>query len=392
MDKELIMISKKIKSCQTALCHLIIKDRIWFASATYNALFYYDLEEDNLVFVGKFPNEEDNRSAMFANMFFYNDRIFFFPYSAMMIHIYNIRTDCFERQIRVSNDTYWKFATGVKVNNFIYLFSAQTAEISTFNLNSQNVEVIGKVNCDNESYVMSFWNNCYNVRENVFTCLSERPAIVKINTLYNKIDIKKIGKGSLGYVGTIRVNDEILFVQRDTGKIYSWEGESKYFFDRESFPESCIEYLLRPRKYGCFYGQINQKSGIVIPDSGSWVMRLYVNGEKIQLVDYEVMRSQNVLDGQLNSRIQMSDKTVSFVSGMESDIWIYGLKNKTIKKSIMTPENFFENNYNNYVAYATEDIRICTLDKFVNSIKKTQRNCGQSNIGQNIYISIRDKI
>lgn len=389
-----MFLDEKIKSCQTALCHLVIGEKIWFASATYNALFYYNLLEERLGYVGKFPQEDDNRNAMFSNMVLYNNRLFFFPYSARCIQIYNMQTNCFEEQIEVVSDTYWKYATAVEVENHVYLFSAQTAEISMFNLETHVINVLYTIDISNEpkSYAMSFWNNCFKVNENIYTCLSERPAIIKLNTFSNKVCIKRFETEEDGFIGAMKVDNQVLFFQRKSGNIFTWNGKSEYSLAKESFTRDQINYLLNPRMYGCSFGATDRTRFFVVPDSGSWMMELKIKGKTIQLIRCNIFNEINTTEGQVNSRIQIANNTVSFVSGAESNIWLWNLDNKISKKSIKTPEKFFEEHYKGNYLYAVEDPRICSLDNFLNSIKKQEPKRTQSKIGQEIYLNIKDRI
>ena len=385
---------KTIKQYQTAYCHLIIDNKVWFASATYNALFYYDLLGEHLTYIGKFPGEEDNRSSMFSCMYFYKNRIFFFPYSANLIHIYNIEQHSFEKQIELNFDTYWKYALGLQINNVVYLFSAQTAEISTFSLDSQTIKIIGQVDIDNEnkSYVMSFWNNCFKVEEYIYTCLSERSIILRINTTTNEIAFKKFDESDLGFVGVVEWDNKVLFIQRTTGKIFTWEGESDYLLDREFFTPSQINLLLEPRKYGCAFFATRKSKIIAVPDSDSWMMELKIVGKRIQLIHFSTMNEEISLDGKGNSRINIWNNVITFVSGTESNIWFVESDSTISKKQIMPPEDFFEQNYKYNYLYAMEDLRICSLDRFLDSIEERQSSKQQSKIGQEIYLNIKEKI
>ena len=69
----------------------------------------------------------------------------------------------------------------------------------------RTIKIIGQVDIDNEnkSYVMSFWNNCFKVEEYIYTCLSERSIILRINTTTNEIAFKKFDESDLGFVGVV---------------------------------------------------------------------------------------------------------------------------------------------------------------------------------------------
>lgn len=99
----------------------IKKDNYIFASSLFfNGLFKIDCMNGSTEYLGKFPNELLDQAYMHRNAFLIKDCIFFVPYKAKNIHVYNIVKRKFE-EIKMNCNGYRNGYIGEVIDNEIYL-------------------------------------------------------------------------------------------------------------------------------------------------------------------------------------------------------------------------------------------------------------------------------
>lgn len=121
---------------------VIYDNKVWYSSLIYNALCYIDLETGEGKFVDFFPEEELSAKWLYKKIFLYNDHLYFIPWCAKNMCVYDIKNNSFEKIIINTEVTQKKFYTGVIQEEYLILLPYKAAYVIRINLVNHKVEYL----------------------------------------------------------------------------------------------------------------------------------------------------------------------------------------------------------------------------------------------------------
>jgi len=127
-----------IKFCQS--CH--VDNRVYFVNLTFNGIFYLDLRDLSIHFLGRVFNEPANAIGVSIGInVMYKELLYFFPHNASVIIQYNRLTQIMQEiHIPDFEDGYFHTADVIVWQNRIYIFSAELSKgIYVYDLQKQEI-------------------------------------------------------------------------------------------------------------------------------------------------------------------------------------------------------------------------------------------------------------
>lgn len=265
---------------------------LWFTEYDYNALFKIDKRNMTVIYVGCFPEEKFMQERLFASNVLYDEKIYFAPYMANDIAVYDIKKGIFKKhEIPLESKELYTVYGNTK------FFCTLAAEHEIYFIPDHYPGIL-----------------CYNIKEDKFTCFSDW-----INV------IEKIRVNNWGYFsGSVRVNNKFIFSCACADAVV--------IFDILTKQAKVMPMKNHKFNYGCEYSGICYVDGYfyLITGNGTIIKRKLEN-------EYEEIKKIKLI---------VSDKNVvSFYPIHYRNGYLYLFpygKNKCFKMDIMTEKVFEE--------------------------------------------------
>lgn len=140
-------------------------EKIWFAARETNGLFQIDLQDKVMRYFGEIPNEKKDFINLYGQCIILDQKIYFAPYNADYMAVYDIDTGMFEKiLIKKNGNGYAGYFTIINCNENILLLPAKGRNnIVKLHKNMNGIEYIKnwkeKIGCEDSDGDM-FWEYC----------------------------------------------------------------------------------------------------------------------------------------------------------------------------------------------------------------------------------------
>lgn len=213
-------------------------NRIWFCPQYFNGLFCMDSVTGKISCSGEFPNEEYGTKRLYASMKLMKGKIYFIPFSAKSIAVYDIETGEFsnilidEEKAGCKVETDFLFMGVAEYKNYLFLLPVLCRAIMRLNVDSQEIEYITNWFSEIRPYIFNrgcgFFRRQVVVRgDKLYAPFCNANAVLELdcNTLNSKIHI--LGEEKTGYSGICREGDDFYLSPMESGDLYKWNVENQ---------------------------------------------------------------------------------------------------------------------------------------------------------------------
>ena len=208
-------------------------DKIWFCPQYFNSLFCMDILTGEVKFLGEFPNEKYGTERLYASMKIVKGKIYFIPFSAKAIAVYDIETGEFsnilidEKKAGCKVETDFLFMGVEEYKNYLFILPVFCKAIIRLNVDNQEIDYITKWYEEIKQNIFSkacgFFRRQVVVREGKLYapfCTANAVLELDCNTLNSKIH--KLGEEKIGYSGICCDGDDFYLSPIESGDLCKW--------------------------------------------------------------------------------------------------------------------------------------------------------------------------
>lgn len=195
---------------------VIYDNKVWYSCMMYNALCYIDLDSGEGKFVGFFPDEELFIQSLYMKVFLYQEHLYFIPFNAKNICVYDIRNNCFDKIIINVGAVQKKFYTGIREEDSLILLPYKAAGAIRVNLVSRKVEHLNEFEVllkDKNSPMYGreylFGNAYLGSDETIYATVEFKDVVVGYNIRTKQVFYKMIGRSGKNYFDVMQQGNEV---------------------------------------------------------------------------------------------------------------------------------------------------------------------------------------
>lgn len=210
-------------------------DKIWFCAKSFNSLFFMDINTKKVNLVGSFPNEAYYKNWLYASMKLVGGKIYFVPFYAKQIAIYDIDRNEFssikinEKMLKCKSEK--PFFMGIEeYKNYLYFLPVFSRTIIRLNIDKNELDYIADWSKQIEKEIFDR-NDGYFRRQSViegnklYVPFCNANAILELNCDTLKSRIYTLGKEKNGYSGICNVEHRFWLSPRMSGDLVEWSLE-----------------------------------------------------------------------------------------------------------------------------------------------------------------------
>ena len=215
---------------------IIIQEKIWFCARNFNSLFCMDMITKKVELVGIFPNEPYNQEILYTSMKLVGEKIYFIPYHAKTIAVYDIIKKQFSNidieQRYISNLSLPLLFSGVeKYKNYLFILPLFAKAILKLNTDTQEIEYISNWIEDIKDKVFNerdiFFKRQAIIQENkLLVPFSNVNAVLELNCDTLESNIYMLGREEQGYSGISYDGKDFWLTPRASGDLTIWNYNS----------------------------------------------------------------------------------------------------------------------------------------------------------------------
>lgn len=210
-------------------CCLINGER-WFFANELNALCCMD-KNNNIVFKGIAPGENDSSIYLFADIKYFDNKIYLIPRGASALIVYDMIHDTFKRyELDTPSENYknpyveyLKFSIGLINENKLYMIPRTYPAIVVFDIMSETlyyetdwVNLLNNHIFEGEAY---FWADYCLYDNELILASANSDCIVRRSFDTNDYSVQYISNDSKGFSGIEIINGQIFLCSRKDGSI-----------------------------------------------------------------------------------------------------------------------------------------------------------------------------
>lgn len=278
----MVIIMKNINEKEydiTPSAMIVVGSRIYFAEASCAGLFYYDIEEQNVEYIGCLCNDLNGQSS-FLSVVQWNDNLIFIPYVSNNISIYNLTNETIE-QIELPNEiksVYCKFFHGCILKDFLYIFGHDIQCIYVFDLKKKVFHNWADITTNLRSCFRSTIQNGLFVRDSVV-----KGQIIYLISLFENavfaLDIKKnaisrieMDSGDYGFSGMCVLGEKCYLIPNVGSDLTIFDMETQYVEKVSNNFEDCM--------WSYVGGVLSEKQLFMIPCVGKTIIRYDIENKE----------------------------------------------------------------------------------------------------------------
>lgn len=231
---------------------VLVKDKIYFFSRDWNALYVADLKSKRTEFVSTMPEEDILARRLCAGIMYHQGMLILIPMTARKIWIYDLKNDEWkglERANITEKDYHKEIFRAVEYKNNLFLIGSNYPAIIRMNMDTYKLEYLtepytflGQLKTEKECYFRSDF--C--LKDNrllLASCLNNFVLCIDLDTF--DFEWCKVGNEEFRYSG-IAWDGEWYWLSPRTGTpIVKWDGKGKteYFPLPEGFDHTKYNFL-----------------------------------------------------------------------------------------------------------------------------------------------------
>lgn len=208
---------------------IIYDNKVWYSCNMYNALCYIDLKTGEGRFVDFFPDEELFVQALYIKIFLYNECLYFIPYNAKNICVYDIKHNCFEKIIINVGIMQEKFCTGIIKGDDLILLPYKASDAILVNLLNHKVErlkefevLIQDKNGPMYGKEYMFGNAYLDSDGIIYATVEHKDVVVGYNVKAQQVFYKIIGSSGKGYFDVLQQYNKVYFSSYTDHTVMVW--------------------------------------------------------------------------------------------------------------------------------------------------------------------------
>ncbi len=221
-------------------------EALWFSAMEFNGLFKYDIKNNELLWKGRFPDEGYESRYRYTGCVAYKNKLFFPPFAAEQIAVYDRETGEFER---IPIDTYgiqWKKIYAMaKYNEKMFCFGAMIPAILCVDLETYEVTYFEEAHRELSKYFINnelpILNRDIIVEGNICYLSSARANVVlEFHMNDYKYKIYQVGNKENYYLSMKKFRGKIYLIPRNAANVVCWDyvkGETHELLNTESYCE-----------------------------------------------------------------------------------------------------------------------------------------------------------
>ena len=362
-------------------------DYFWISASNINGLFKVNKKNLRAKYMGSFCGETIS-GRLFTEIIKHDDNLYFIPYAANAIAVYNVKTNEFSSVelkapdgiIQSQYNPKTKFAFAALYQDFLYLFPKTYPAIVKYNCTTMEVEylsepmnLLNKNPCDE---IYGYFQNGYISGQYITMFSSRVKRIVRFDMEQDTFDIIEKCENDYTYGRIESDGENYWLVPFSVGApILGWNIETKEKFIIKEFPKG-IRCGVRPFACSAIFGNY------------IWMLPGMANKAiKFNLQSKEITVSEEFSVGISSNNPEMEQWVYSFVKDMDSKLYAFNLVDK--KLSEYNPLNGSQRR--EYVEIDTDDKENCgKLRAFY--LKNAFGEGGQSLVHETNCIGFKDFI
>lgn len=361
----------------------IYKNKVWMTSRDFNGLFSWDIDSKEFEFIGSFEREEKEGYQLYYGMVGVGDKLYFCPYNAKNIGVYDITNDEFsyiqlDKDIREEQR---KFIGILNIGEEVFLMGRNLPFIAKVNTLTNKFERIVNLNkdarCLDKNSISVYIPSSYVSEDKIYYFHSMIHSIVCYDSKNDKTGVIYKNDNLSGRMFLEEENEKIWIFEKPSGKISIFDKQLNTIvqvcvidnlssFCRNDQYVYCFSFV-HPIMYriNCETKEIKEINiGAIIYDS-------YVKDNTIYMLDY--------LNGNLYTFNTQEERLNKFELKLDKDL---------ISRFDLL-EAFQKNKDSNGRVEETSYLNISTLleeKPYKESIQKDKR---RENYGEKIYSYIK---
>ncbi len=112
----------------------VVGNDIYFFHGTLNCLLQYNMETHSVKYLGVIEGEKAVQEKLFCRIFFYDNKLFLFPYYASKVVVYDFNT---EQYRTICDGENYKFRDAFADDDFVYAINEKGSEVIKFALKDE---------------------------------------------------------------------------------------------------------------------------------------------------------------------------------------------------------------------------------------------------------------
>lgn len=244
---------------------VLFDDTLWFCAQNYNSLYTMNINTKEVNFVGEFPNEAYGNSRLFASMKLVGKKIYFIPFYAKEIVVYDIEGGNFFC-IKLSDAVLGKkcgdilFMGVEQYKNYLYILPVYATIIIRLDTTNNCVDYI--TDWYDKSKNMIF--NCHDfffrkqsvIQENkLYVPFCNANAVLEVNCDTMQTLVYRLGEEKRGYTGICYDRKQFWLAPRRTRCLLKWDNEANIVEQFDLFEDT--------KKHLTFVGILHDNSKIL---------------------------------------------------------------------------------------------------------------------------------
>lgn len=220
---------------------------LWFCATDFNGLFRYDIEKDKLSFMGSFPEESVGRRYCYSSCVLYEDKLFFPPYMANEIAVFNMEKSVFEKiSVRDYGIAGQKTYGVAQYKNKLLCFGGRMPAVLCLNMDTYEVEYYEALHTELEQYFLNDEATIINrdviVEENVcWLSCGRANVVVEFHMDSMNYRIYRVGNCENYYAGMRKFDDKFYLFPRNAANVVCWDYKNNLEYEIPTLhQEACV--------------------------------------------------------------------------------------------------------------------------------------------------------
>lgn len=212
-------------------------DMIWFCARNFNSLFSMNIQTKEVKFCGEFPNAAYTQERLYASMKLVNNKIYFIPFYAREIAIFDIVYNRFsfisiDKRVIDEKRGDMLFMGVEQYKNYLFLLPVGASKIIRLNMNDNKIDYIDDWYEKSRNVIFDhtdifFRKQCVLLENKLYIPFCNANAILELNCDTMQTQIYKLGVEKRGYTGICYDGINFWLSPRFSNNLIKWNRQTE---------------------------------------------------------------------------------------------------------------------------------------------------------------------
>ena len=274
----------------------INENDMWFASSSFNGLFYMNRETGKTEYIGEFIGEELSEIRLYSKVVKVDNKLFFIPFNATSIAEYDMENNQFKRIEIEDNEIKKKFLSYAVFENYIYLMPLFYGRIIRFNFKIEKINYMEYWNKKIEKFkiIKGIWfRDVFQINEKLYCPFYQKNLIMIFDLKNENMEVVELGKETDLFQGIEYDGEKFWLIPEKRGYIACWKKGEKRISYIKDFPKS---FEFQNQDVPFLSTSFSNGKVWILPCYANSILQIDVQTNKIHNISFEIKKPINRLN------------------------------------------------------------------------------------------------